>query len=183
MTILGIDAGTPDVAAAEHLIHDLVTMLGPPTLACTHFVRTGRPHVAVTLVVEPDVQPEQLAEYGVAWGDRRTGPEELAAGASQAVAEFEAGGGRAVVFAGSAGIGGVLTVAELVERSAIEQVSVLASPSPAGPEVVLDTRGYLRPERKSGVLTLAATPGLLPDGSVGLVPFEILDVQACCGGH
>ncbi|GIH23529.1 hypothetical protein Aph01nite_18390 [Acrocarpospora phusangensis] len=180
MTVLGVDAGSADVAAAEHLIQDLVTVLGPPVLACTHFVRNGRPHVAVTLVLEPAEVPDG---YGVAWGDSRTGPEELAAGAGQAVAEFEAGGGRAVVFGGSAGLSGVVTVADLLGRSAIERVSVLASPYPAEPHAVLDTRGYLRPERRDGVLTLATTPGLLPDGSIGLVPFEILDPQACCGGH
>ncbi|GAA0398078.1 hypothetical protein Acor_34820 [Acrocarpospora corrugata] len=180
MTILAVDAGSPDVASAEHLIHEVATVLGPPVLACTHFVRVGRPHVAITLVLAPGELP---AEYGVAWGSHRSGPEDLAAGAGQALAEFEAGGGRAVVFPGSPGLSGVLTVAELLERSAIEQVSVLASPDPAEPEIMLDTRGYLRPERKTGVLTLATTPGLLPDGSIGLVPFEILDPRACCGGH
>ncbi|WP_214110771.1 hypothetical protein [Acrocarpospora catenulata] len=182
MIVLGVDAGSPDVPAAEHTIHDLIALLGRPALACTHFIRSGRPHVAISLAL--DTLPAELpAGYGLAWEDRRTGPEELAAGAELALAEHTSGAGRAVLFPGSAHLTGTLTVGELVDRSAISAVTVLASATPPAPETLLDTRGYLRPERKNGILTLATTPGLLPDGSHGLVPFEIVDPQACCGGH
>jgi hypothetical protein len=43
-------AGHPDVAAAEHWI---ATLDPAPALACTHLVRTPRPHVIVTLDATP----------------------------------------------------------------------------------------------------------------------------------
>ncbi|WP_248959219.1 hypothetical protein [Sphaerisporangium perillae] len=67
--ILGLDAGSRTVAEAEHLLHDVVEVLGlpPGTVGCTHFVRTatGLPHVACSLTTG---EPAREATSGGAAG-------------------------------------------------------------------------------------------------------------------
>ncbi|MFI6484103.1 hypothetical protein ACIBH1_39695 [Nonomuraea sp. NPDC050663] len=164
MNLIGLSTGRRDLPGAEHVLHELVALLGRPAvrLACTHFVGGF-----VDLSLET------------------AGPVPLPRGFSPSGAAVEAhrlGGGRAVLFDGAEELTGVLTVEALVGRSAIERVTVLAGADP-GPGARVDTLGYLRPARVGGALTLATTPGLLTGGGHGLVPFELADQGTCCGGH
>lgn len=117
---------------------------------------------------------------GVAFGDGRHGPEELAAGAARAAAEHEARtGGRAVLYPGSKAVTGTLTVARLLEVSAVDRVTVLGAPEGPSPEAKLVTRGHVRPEWREGLLVLAA----MPAAGGTLVPFEVPDPTPCCAGR
>lgn len=117
---------------------------------------------------------------GVAFGGDRHGPDELAAGAAHAAAEHRARtGGRAVLYPGADALTGVLTVARLLEVSAVDQVAVLGSPGGAAREAKLVTRDHVRPEWREGRLVLAAMPAV---GGT-LVPFEVPDPTPCCADH
>ncbi|WP_392961553.1 hypothetical protein [Streptomyces sp. LN245] len=117
---------------------------------------------------------------GVAFGGDRHGPDELAAGAAHAAAEHRARtGGRAVLYPGVDALTGALTVARLLEVSAVDQVAVLGSPEGAAMEARLVTRDHVRPEWRDGRLVLAAMPAL---GGT-LVPFEVPDPTPCCADH
>ncbi|MFI0962697.1 hypothetical protein ACH4S8_15030 [Streptomyces sp. NPDC021080] len=117
---------------------------------------------------------------GVALGDDRHGPGELAAGAARAAAEHGArAGGRAVLYPGAAAVTGVLTVARLLQVSAVDRVAVLGSPEAAPPEAELVTRGHVRPEWREGRLVLTA----MPAAGGTLVPFEVPDPTPCCADH
>ncbi|MCT9005913.1 hypothetical protein [Streptomyces rhizosphaerihabitans] len=126
----------------------------------------------------PDAGPAPL--LGVAFGDERHGPDELAAGAAHAAAEHTArSGGRAVLYPGADALTGVLTVARLLEVSAVEQVAVLGSPEGTDPERQLVTRDHVRPQWSEGRLVLAA----MPAAGGTLVPFEVPDPTPCCADH
>ncbi|MFD5517885.1 hypothetical protein [Streptomyces sp. NPDC127066] len=117
---------------------------------------------------------------GVAFGGDRHGPDELAAGAAHAAAEHGARtGGRAVLYPGVDALTGVLTVARLLEVSAVDQVTVLGSPEGAAGEARLVTRDHVRPEWRDGRLVLAA----MPAAGGTLVPFEVPDPTPCCADH
>jgi hypothetical protein len=117
---------------------------------------------------------------GVAFGGDRHGPDELAAGAAHAAAEHRARtGGRAVLYPGVDALTGALTVARLLEVSAVDQVAVLGSPEGAAMEARLVTRDHVRPEWRDGRLVLAA----MPAAGGTLVPFEVPDPTPCCADH
>ncbi|MGW3911276.1 hypothetical protein ACWEBX_07050 [Streptomyces sp. NPDC005070] len=117
---------------------------------------------------------------GVAFGEERHGPDELAAGAAHAAAEHGARtGGRAVLYPGAGAVSGVLTVARLLEVSAVDRVTVLGSPEGAAPEAELVTRDHVRPEWRDGRLVLAT----MPAAGGTLVPFEVPDPTPCCADH
>ncbi|WP_443048798.1 hypothetical protein [Streptomyces sp. NBC_00328] len=117
---------------------------------------------------------------GVAFGGDRHGPGELAAGAAHAAAEHRARtGGRAVLYLGVDALTGALTVARLLEVSAVDQVAVLGSPEGAAMEAKLVTRDHVRPEWRDGRLVLAA----MPAAGGTLVPFEVPDPTPCCADH
>ncbi|WP_406839408.1 hypothetical protein ACICHK_30725 [Streptomyces sp. AHU1] len=117
---------------------------------------------------------------GVAFGEERHGPGELAAGAAHAAAEHGTRtGGRAVLYPGSDAVTGILTVGRLLEVSAVDRVAVLGSPEGAPSEAELVTRDHVRPEWREGRLVLAA----MPAAGGTLVPFEVPDPTPCCAGH
>lgn len=95
-----------------------------------------------------------------------------------AVTLTAAEGGRAVIFPGSAELAGVLTVAEVLARSAIDRIEVLGG-VPAEPEAQLDTGDFVRPQWRGGELVLTVMP------AVGnrLVPFETRNPTPCCANH
>jgi hypothetical protein len=100
-------------------------------------------------------------------------------GARLAAAEHEArSAGRAVHYPGVDLLTGSLTVAEVIERSAIERVVMLGG-ADAAPGTVLHTLGYVRPVWKDGRLTLVTRPA--PEGS--LAPFELENPTRCCADH
>jgi hypothetical protein len=178
--IVGASDGSPTLAAAEHLLHRLFEEFGRPAgaIGCTHLVRQGRPHVAVSLTLTATpVQPP--TGIGLACDGNRWGPPELAEAAAEAAREHaERSAGRAVVFPGAETLTGTLTVEELLAASAIDEVAVLGG-GPPDPTDRLDTRGHVRPEWRAGLLTLATMPG----GGDLLVPFEVADPTPCCVDH
>jgi hypothetical protein len=86
--------------------------------------------------------------------------------------------GRAVVFDGSQHLVGTLTVAEVIELSAIDRVDVLGG-GPASPSARVQTGDFVRPQFVGDELVLVTTPAA---GGV-LVPFERRDPTPCCAGH
>lgn len=165
LLVVGVSLGHADHAAAEHWLASLPV---PPVLACTHLVAEPYPHVAVSLAVPAGSPP-----IG-------TGEDSLRAAADTAAAAHRARrSGRAVLFPGVHRLVGVLTVAEVLQLSAIERVRVLGSAEPPDPSTPVDTRDHVRPQWSDGVLTLVATP------SAGgrIAPFEVPSPTPCCADH
>lgn len=203
-TVLGVDTGTAGLREADHLIQHLVDRLGLPagTVACTHLIRAGTPHTAVSFTL-PDEAGDHAAEaawraltapdtaeedpagprpWGVHLAGRTHGPAPLAAAATQATEEAAARtGGRAVVYPGVEHLTGVVTVADVLAHTPITGLTVLGSPAderPA-PGVEVLTRDHVRPEWRAGRLVLPLVP------AVGgrLAPFEVPNPTPCCADH
>jgi hypothetical protein len=167
----GLSRGHESTSQAEHWLVELVSLLGTPagTVACTHFVRTPYPHVAVSLAVPSTCDATRLP----------TVDPDLKDAAARAMTEHVSRhAGRAVIYPGVDRLVGTLTVADLLERSAIEQIVVLGGPEPAA-DTLVDTRDFVRPEWRAGRLTLVATPA--PGGRIA--PFEIPNPPQCCADH
>ncbi|WP_182883010.1 hypothetical protein [Microbispora sp. H10949] len=184
--IAGLDNGTRTVAQAEHLLHQVVEALGLSSgvVGCTHFVRTGDlPHVACSLTLAGHLETSRLPEgVSVALGDSRTGPD--AEGAAVAAAEHAARtGGRVVLFPGGDDLPGTLTVGELLDRTAIDRVVVLAQAEPPADDVVLVTNGHVRPVWRDGLMTLLAMPAPGPIPGRRIAPAEVPDPTPCCADH
>ncbi|MGW2779699.1 hypothetical protein ACWC3X_00345 [Streptomyces populi] len=205
--VVGVDTGhTGTLREADHLLRALAAELGldADAVGCTHHVRDGRrPHTALSFALPseraaravwrwltenasgasgtvPGAGPDAGALPGVALGEERHGPGELAAGAAHAAAEHGTRtGGRAVLYPGSDAVTGILTVGRLLEVSAVDRVAVLGSPEGAPSEAELVTRDHVRPEWREGRLVLAA----MPAAGGTLVPFEVPDPTPCCAGH
>ncbi|GIM89010.1 hypothetical protein [Paractinoplanes toevensis] len=156
VTASGVSLGHPDLASADHWI---LSLDPPPRLACTHLVTTPHRHVAISLTTT---------------GTHETAPELQAAADAAADGRF----GRAVLFPGVEKLTGTLTVASILEVSAIDRVEVLGSGVAAGDDRV-DTRDFVRPQFRDGELVLTTTPAA---GGV-LVPFETRDPTPCCANH
>ena len=101
---------------------------------------------------------------------------QLAGAARQA--HLRRSGGRLVHFPGLEHLLGTLPVAEVLDRSAIDRVRVLAGGS-ADPDARLRTRGHVRPSWSDGELVLLVQQA--PGGT--LVPFESPDPTPCCAHH
>ncbi|MET9874241.1 hypothetical protein ABZZ36_06380 [Actinacidiphila glaucinigra] len=197
--VLGVDAGSPGLREADHLVHHLVGRLGLPagTVACTHFVRGGDPHTAVSLTTADPAAAEAAwgvltqargagaegtAPLGVFLAGRRHGPAALAEAAAGAATEAAARtGGRAVVYPGADGLTGTVTVAELLAGTPITRLVVLGSPAdePPGPAAEILTSGHVRPEWRAGELVLP----LVPAAGGRLAPFEVPNPTPCCADH
>lgn len=174
--ILGIDGGSPDVRAAEHLLAEIVSALGADVVlfGCTHLTRTGGPHVALS--VELCSAP---AAGRFPPGLRIAGPDS-GEGAATEAADSHHGrtSGRAARFPGQQHLVGVLPVSELLAASAIDRVVVLADQPPEATNLI-DTRGFVRPLWQDGRLTLHtvhAANGML-------APFEVENPTPCCAEH
>ncbi|MGI5488547.1 hypothetical protein [Microtetraspora malaysiensis] len=188
--ILGIDSGSRTVAEAERLLHSVVEALGLPSgvIGCTHFVRTGAlPHVACSVALRGDAEGDtgedadlSLLPDGVsaALGERRTGPD--ADGAALAAAEHAAGrSGRVVLFPGRDELTGTLAVGEILARSAVERVVVLAQAEEPDADTAVVTNDHVRPEWRDGVMTLVT----MPASGGRLTPAEIPNPTPCCADH
>ncbi|GII52340.1 hypothetical protein Pth03_07290 [Planotetraspora thailandica] len=179
--ILGLDSGSRTVAEAEHLLHTVVEALGLPedTVGCTHFVRTDTPHVACSLTVSGRVDLDALpAGVSASLGESRTGSG--ADGAALAAEEHESrAGGRVVLFPGRDALVGTLTVGEMLERSVIDQVLVLAHAEPPSGDMTVATNDHVRPVWQNGLMTLLTMP------AVGgrLMPAEVPNPTPCCADH
>lgn len=86
--------------------------------------------------------------------------------------------GRAVWFPGHDGVGDEITVADLLDRTAVDRVEVLGAGAADG-RTVVQTRGFLRPRFVAGQLVLHVQPAR---GGV-LVPFETPSPTPCCVDH
>ncbi|WP_295695129.1 hypothetical protein [Lapillicoccus sp.] len=88
-------------------------------------------------------------------------------------------GGRLFQFSGSALLEGVMTVGRLVERSAIEDVTMIGHREPAPRHTEIDTQAFVRPHLAGGRVQLVVRPAA--DGRV--VPFEQPSPTPCCADH
>ncbi|MEV5434001.1 hypothetical protein [Streptomyces sp. NPDC052701] len=165
---LTVRAKARDLRAADHLLHTLAAGLALPrgAFGCTHLVRTGRPHIALSLAL-PD---EPLA---------RAARERLTGLGYEVTPGVPDRAGRAVIYPGVTALTGTLTVADLLARSAIDGVTVLGSPREPAPHTPLTTRDHVRPQWRDGRLLLAAVPA----AGGTLVPFEVPDPTPCCADH
>ncbi|MFP8960456.1 hypothetical protein ACLIYP_07775 [Streptomyces nanhaiensis] len=204
-TVIGLDPGPGSLRGADHLLHALARHLPLPetAFACTHRVPDAPGRVSLSLAL-PDAAAaeaalDRLAAAGgspgalpagvrAVLGNRRlplpdttdgygAAPEDWTAARAAAAEGTARTGGRAVVFPGSAGLPTVLTVGELLERSAVTAVEVLGG-TPADPTAELDTRSHLRPEWRAGVLVLKLVPA-----RGGYLPFDLPDPHPCCAVH
>ncbi|MFE2071000.1 hypothetical protein ACFXDH_53085 [Streptomyces sp. NPDC059467] len=187
-SVIGVDAGTVTLREADHLIHELLGQLAltDEVFACTHLHRTDdRRGTAVSLgVPDPDAVWRELSARlpegtGLVLADRVHGPDDAVAAARRA-ALAPPTSGRAVVYPGVAHLTGTVTVADLLDRTAIQRLVVLGAPAvelPADAEVL--TQNHVRPEWRDGTLTLA----LVPAAGGLLAPFEVPDPTPCCADH
>lgn len=154
--IVGVSLGHATLAEADHWIQALTPA---PVLACTHLVGEPFPHVAISLLTAHSFS---------------TAPELAGAATAAAAGEF----GRAVRFPGVERLTGALTVSEILQRSSIARVEILGS-GPAGPETVVETGDFVRPQFRNGELVLVTTPAV----GATLIPFESRYPTPCCADH
>ncbi|MFF4113069.1 hypothetical protein [Streptomyces sp. NPDC001714] len=188
--VIGVDAGTATLREADHLIHRLPAPLvfAEDVFACTHLFRTDeRRGTTVSLAVpraDVDAVWRELIEAlpegtGLALADRTHGPDD-AVDAARLAAAAPPASGRAVVYPGVAHLTGTVTVADLLDRTAIQHLVVLGAPGvqpPPTAEVL--TQDHVRPEWRDGVLTLT----LVPAAGGLLAPFEVPNPTPCCADH
>ena len=180
MNILGLDLGHTTTVEAEHWLADLPPV--PGLVACTHLVHGSRPRVVITLGAPADLDlstlPARFGPAGTGSGRGLDGGDD----ASLAAAGDHAAGraGRAVVYPGVELLTGTVTVAELLAASAIDRIRIVGGDQGAvGPDTLVDTRNFVRPQWMDGRLTLAASPA--PAGRIA--PFEVPNPTPCCGGE
>ncbi|MFE2423132.1 hypothetical protein [Streptomyces hokutonensis] len=153
--------------------------LPPGTVACTHLIRTDtRRGTAVSLEL-PDTESATNAWQRLTESEAPQGDQEAAA---QAAAEHTARrSGRAVLFPGAEHLTGTVTLSDLLELTAIDEVIVVGAtsgdaPDPATP---VHTQNHVRPEWREGRLVLA----LVPAAGNTLAPFEVPNPTPCCADH
>lgn len=107
-------------------------------------------------------------------------PAGLAVAAERAAVEHAARrSGRAVLFPGVGRLVGGRTVVEVLAESAIERVTVLGDAAEPAPDMIVETRGYVRPHRVDGRLTLVT----MPAAGGTIAPFEVPNPTPCCADH
>lgn len=184
--VVGASRLDRDAAGAEHLLRDLLTLVpADDAVACTHLVSDPWRHEAVSLEVPsrpsamslagaaPELAVVVLGADGVL---EEVGPADRRAGAREAARTHASRtGGRALAFPGSALLVGEVPVAEVLARTAVEQV---LSTGEYAPDAVLHTGGYVRPEFLEGRLVLRTQHA----DARRLRPW-IGPETHCCGGH
>ncbi|MFD3585492.1 hypothetical protein, partial [Streptomyces sp. NPDC058683] len=186
--VIGVDAGTASLREADHLIHELLGRLALPegVFACTHLYRTDERRgttISLTLRDADAVWQELLTELpegaGLVLGDRAHGPSEAVDSARQAAAAPR-NSGRAVVYPGVEHLTGTVTVADVLDRTAIERLVVMGAPADELPRTAqVLTQDHVRPEWRDGSLTLV----LVPAAGGLLAPFEVPNPTPCCVDH
>ncbi|MEU9450202.1 hypothetical protein [Streptomyces sp. NPDC048277] len=189
-SVIGVDAGTATLREADHLIHEL---LGQPALAegvfaCTHLFRTDERRGATISLAVPDADVDAvwrtlLAKLpegaGLVLADRTHGPDDAVDTARLAAAAPRTSG-RAVVYPGVAHLTGTVTVADVLDRTAIERLVVMGAPgAELPPTAEVMTQNHVRPEWRDGTLTLTLVPAV---GGL-LAPFEVPNPTPCCADH
>ncbi len=159
-------------------------------LVCTHIDHSG-PIAAITASARLDTPPsadalDALARHvdGTAVGigpnhEPVTEPQSASEEAAVRAALAARAGldGRCVRFPGQRLITDVHPAARIIADSAIEQV--LGVGIEVTPEVLVDTRGFLRPQYRDHQLVLLVEPAA---GGM-LRPVELENPHQCCGGH
>ncbi|MEE1764244.1 MULTISPECIES: hypothetical protein [unclassified Streptomyces] len=165
---LTVAAEVRDLRAADHLLHTLAAELDLPegTFGCTHLIRGDRPRVALSLAVPSRPLLSTVQERLAARAH------EVAPGTPDAM-------GRAVIYPGVTALTGTLTIADVLDRSAITRVNVLGSPARPAPDTPLMTQDHVRPHWHDGELVLTTMPAV---GGT-LVPFEVPEPTPCCADH
>jgi hypothetical protein len=174
--VAGADTGRRTLAEADADVAAVVRLLVeaglPGAVVATHLTRTGGPHVTLSLEV-PGADPARLLAQALPGADVG----EAAAAGAQAHAARRSG--RLVHFPGVEQLVGTLSVAALLERSAVERVHVLGGTGEPGGDVLVRTREHVRPAYGAGRVVLAAEWAA---GRV-LVPFEVPVPTPCCADH
>ena len=193
--VAGLDLLTSRERDADHLALRIAAVPADRGLGDIRVATQGAQvghlrHVALTVgaVGDPAVLWEVLAHNaaaaeslgtGVLLADRYRGEPELGVTLTAAViAHTNRTSGRAVVFPGSSVITGTVSVGEVLDRSAIDRVRVLAGGS-ADRAARLVTRDFVRPRWTGGELVLDVQPAV---GGT-LVPFETPTPTPCCAEH
>ncbi|WP_181802824.1 hypothetical protein [Streptomyces shenzhenensis] len=189
-SVIGVDAGTATPREADHLIHELRDRLTLPAgaFACTHLFRTGERRGTTISLTLPAVDAATVwqellttlpAGTGLVLGERSHGPAEAVGTARQAAAAPPSTG-RAVLYPGVERLTGTVTVADVLDRTAIEHLVVLGAPAGELPGTArVWTQNHVRPEWRAGILTLT----LVPAAGGLLAPFEVPNPTPCCADH
>jgi hypothetical protein len=115
----------------------------------------------------------------VAAGVRTGGDPTLVRNALAAATDRAAGAdGRAVRFPGMELLTGTVPVADVLRRTAVDEVRVLAGGT-LPPDARLTTRDFCRPVYQNGKLVLL----VLPAGPGLVAPFEVPNPTPCCAAH
>lgn len=172
--ISGVDTGALTLAEADADAAAVVRVLAEAgvrdAVVATHLTRLGGAHVTLSLeAADADALLAAALPAGEVTHAAVAG-EQAHAGRSS---------GRLVHFPGVELLVGTLPVAEVLQRTAVDRVHVLGGTGEAAGEVLLQTRGHVRPAYASGEVVLAA------EWAAGrtLVPFEVPVPTPCCVDH
>ncbi len=140
----------------------------PGVMVCTHLVHGPQARVAISVAgVDPDLLP----------GDN---PLDAAVASAVAVEHQGRRSGRGgAVFEASKALVGVVSVGDVLTRSVIERVVVLGGPPPGIDALGIETRDFVRPQWKDGLLTLIHDPG--PGRPAGPVRVPRPEARAAAG--
>ena len=196
-TVAGLDLLTDRERDADNHAHHIAAALTArgltaPTIA-THWAQVGQlRHVALSIEAagDPDILWDTLSDIAAAGPTAGGVTGQLLSGryrgepalrdtlASAVTAHHTRGSGRAVVYPGWSTLTGTLTVGQILARSTIDEIRVLAGAhfSPATPVM---TRDFVRPRWTEGRLVLDAQPA----AHGMLAPFETPTPTACCADH
>ena len=167
MTVVGVCLGHRTTREAEHWLATLPPV--PGLVACTHFV-SGR--VVVTLEgADPTTLVAVPRPDGIFGDAARLAETEHRSRRS----------GRAVLYPGVRDLVGLMPVADVLSRSAIDKVVIMGLPGrpDADPARLIDTRDFVRPQWSEGALTLVT----MPASGDRLAPFEVPNPTPCCADH
>jgi len=196
--VAGIDLLTSSEREADHLAlevsADLLARGATEVTIATHWAQVGLlRHIALSVqlsgiapvgydtawAVLADVTRRHDGPFGLLLSDRYCGQPELKQVLTRtAQAHATRTSGRVVVFPGSAGLVGTLSVGHVITASAIDRVQVLAGHD-AEHTTALVTRNFLRPRWDAGHLVLHVQPA----AGATLVPFETPTPTPCCADH
>ncbi len=210
MTVLGIDAGSTTVRAAEHLLQRVLgEVLGaaPERFACTHVVRGDHPHAALSVTVDaaelglvepvapgaPGELREPGADGGLAALSNRLGIAELGLAwqherygppSLAAGAAFTAGELAARSTGRAVVFPGVdALVGTLTVREVLARSAVDEIVVVGGPPATLDDAVDTRDFVRPEWRDGRLVLAVTPAGGGVLAPFEVPNPTACCADH
>lgn len=164
MSVLVVDGGWTDLAAADHAAHLLAE--GVAATVATHVVATGEGR-RVLLATDAPVADRLGRLPGARVADV---PEVARAHAARAA-------GRLAVFHGQDHLVGRRTAAQVVADSEVDAVVGLAG-TRVEDDTELDLGDFVRPTWRAGRCEL-----LVQTGPTGPRPFEVRDQIRCCADH